>query len=343
MSDHARWDEQNPAVRALAFQNQLGKLMRVNFVDLCRVSGVVMPEDRRKSIEPTGIEAMIHIFERTPLLLWEHSIWQMAIRGCGVFAEQPWKLPEILKQDQGNSFWMFDTQLYRIPAWDDLFQLDVPCDLIGFFLSGTPLGEKDRLGHTTQWMTRQHPEVDLDGWLFTMTLLFMPTTEVRDEARQRDGHSGTMLTPRLRMLPPMGDGLPLNHPIYYPYLLIRAAGEFLGLKYTHVEADNPPRHARRRYLRENKHEPPPVRVIHLRRPEKGSKKDVETGAGEEAGTAGEAHPVDWSCRWWVAPHWRNQYHPSSGERRPKYIGLYYKGPDDKPFREQRPKVTIADR
>lgn len=41
--------------------------------------------------------------------------------------------------------------------------------------------------------------------------------------------------------------------------------------------------------------------------------------------------VEWSCRWIVSAHWRNQWYPGSGEHRPKWIHPYPKGPDDKPL------------
>ena len=45
-----------------------------------------------------------------------------------------------------------------------------------------------------------------------------------------------------------------------------------------------------------------------------------------------ARAQDWSCQWIVRGHWRNQWHPSLGEHRQRYIAPYIKGPDDKPLR-----------
>lgn len=42
-------------------------------------------------------------------------------------------------------------------------------------------------------------------------------------------------------------------------------------------------------------------------------------------------PVEWSHRWVVSGHWRNQYIPSSGEHRPIWILPYVKGPEGKPL------------
>jgi hypothetical protein len=49
-------------------------------------------------------------------------------------------------------------------------------------------------------------------------------------------------------------------------------------------------------------------------------------------TDGDGKAVDWTCRWVVRPHWRQQYLPSTGMRRPTLIESYVKGPADKPLR-----------
>jgi hypothetical protein len=41
--------------------------------------------------------------------------------------------------------------------------------------------------------------------------------------------------------------------------------------------------------------------------------------------------VDWSHRWIVQGHWRNQWYARAGEHRPKWIDPYPKGPEDKPL------------
>jgi len=41
--------------------------------------------------------------------------------------------------------------------------------------------------------------------------------------------------------------------------------------------------------------------------------------------------VDWSHQWIVNKHWRNQWYPSLGTHRYKYIDTYVKGPEDKPL------------
>jgi hypothetical protein len=65
--------------------------------------------------------------------------------------------------------------------------------------------------------------------------------------------------------------------------------------------------------------PSGVRVVQLRRSEPNSRLDVRTH-----------QPVDWSCRWIVGGHWRNQ--PYKDSTKLIYIMPYVKGPEDKPLR-----------
>lgn len=46
----------------------------------------------------------------------------------------------------------------------------------------------------------------------------------------------------------------------------------------------------------------------------------------------DAKYVEWTHRWLVDGHWRNQYYPSDNTHRQIYINGYVKGPEDKPLR-----------
>ena len=61
-----------------------------------------------------------------------------------------------------------------------------------------------------------------------------------------------------------------------------------------------------------------VRVINLREPTR-----TAASAGSD---------VEWSHRWIVGRHWRNQWYPSKGQHAPKLIEAYVKGPEDKPLK-----------
>jgi len=66
-------------------------------------------------------------------------------------------------------------------------------------------------------------------------------------------------------------------------------------------------------------EPSDVLVVTLRRPRQAEHVDDEC-VGR-----------DWSHRWIVNPFWRNQWYPSEGRHKPKFIHAYVKGPADKPL------------
>lgn len=62
-----------------------------------------------------------------------------------------------------------------------------------------------------------------------------------------------------------------------------------------------------------------IRVVNLRRLTRSNTE----GPGETA--------VDWSHRWMVSGHWRNQWLPSRGLHRLQWIEAHVKGPEDKPL------------
>lgn len=66
---------------------------------------------------------------------------------------------------------------------------------------------------------------------------------------------------------------------------------------------------------------PEVSVVDLRR--------LKTRASSDGG----AEPVDvnWSHRWIVGGHWRNQWMPSTETHEPRWIAPYVKGPEHKPL------------
>jgi hypothetical protein len=85
------------------------------------------------------------------------------------------------------------------------------------------------------------------------------------------------------------------------------------------EHQQPDRTARRQAAREGRREPPPVRVIQLRRPPH----QPGRGGGE---------PVQWHHQWIVRGHWRNQaYGPERKLHRPVWISPFVKGPEGAPM------------
>lgn len=91
-----------------------------------------------------------------------------------------------------------------------------------------------------------------------------------------------------------------------------------------TSSERPERSARRRLEKDRKVKIPDILVVRLRR----SSQD----------RVGPSEPVEWSCRWLVRGHWRQQYYPSTGEYKPIFIFPHVKGPDDKPFRTPAERV-----
>lgn len=88
-----------------------------------------------------------------------------------------------------------------------------------------------------------------------------------------------------------------------------------------VSETHPDRASMRREARAGGHKgaPSAVKVVYLRRPA-----SEESGEGEHSG--------NYSHRWVVNSHWRNQpYGPGRAKRRLTLIGPYVKGPEDKPL------------
>lgn len=81
-------------------------------------------------------------------------------------------------------------------------------------------------------------------------------------------------------------------------------------------APHPPRASMKRW-KKVMHTDKYVTVIRLRRPRSHSGEPTQT--------------VDWSHRWIVNGHWRNQWFPSLNEHRQIWIGAHVKGPESKPL------------
>lgn len=67
-----------------------------------------------------------------------------------------------------------------------------------------------------------------------------------------------------------------------------------------------------------------ITVVTLRRPK-----------GE---STGERNSVEWTHRWLVGGHWRNQWFPSLSQHRQIWISPYIKGPEDKPLEVRKLRV-----
>jgi hypothetical protein len=83
------------------------------------------------------------------------------------------------------------------------------------------------------------------------------------------------------------------------------------------------RQASRRLQREHGLDAPPrVEIVQLRRSEVAIERSDAPTVGRE-----------FSCRWIVHGHYRNQFYPSTGRHQVRWIDSYIKGPDDRPLKE----------
>lgn len=64
----------------------------------------------------------------------------------------------------------------------------------------------------------------------------------------------------------------------------------------------------------------------------------------EAGAApSQDNAIDWACRWVVRGHWRRQWFPKRDTHAPVWIHPYVKGPEDRPFKPEKPVVYSVSR
>lgn len=101
--------------------------------------------------------------------------------------------------------------------------------------------------------------------------------------------------------------------------------------YNRVAEPNRPLRRRRDRLAPNMGD---IIVAHLRR------RVPRNGEHEEWDEAHEG--PEWSHRWLVRGHWRNQWYPSENRHKPVYIMPFVKGPEDKPL-IIKDRIASADR
>lgn len=105
---------------------------------------------------------------------------------------------------------------------------------------------------------------------------------------------------------------------------------WLNQKVLVAESERVERHRRKAFNRATGQTLDGVKVVQLRR-------------AERTPSTGEGANREWSRRWVVDGHWRNQpCGPKHGDRRLAYIHPYVKGPDDKPL-VAKTKVYVVER
>lgn len=112
--------------------------------------------------------------------------------------------------------------------------------------------------------------------------------------------------------------------------LLAASWAFLDQTILVSEPTPIDRHVQRR----NKHTANNLNVIYLRRVRNHK---TETNQEQTAPT----RSIEYTCRWLVRGHWRNQYYPSLKQHKTRWILPYPKGPDDKPLKIKPSVIAVV--
>jgi hypothetical protein len=114
------------------------------------------------------------------------------------------------------------------------------------------------------------------------------------------------------------------------FRFVLAASVWLKQRIVTMGSGHIERHRRKQIVREYGIVPSDVKVIQLRRHE-----------SEHHESPVNSRPVDWSCRWIVNGHWRNQ--PYKDKHELIYIMPYVKGPEDQPLKVPSHTVYAVNR
>lgn len=113
---------------------------------------------------------------------------------------------------------------------------------------------------------------------------------------------------------------------------IAACMAFMNQRILTHQRERADRSTRRRLERAGWVHDPEIKVITLRR-----------ASSATAHPDAERDAVEWSCRWVVSGHWRQQFYASSGEHRPVFVLPYIKGPEDRPLKATAERVFVVAR
>jgi len=121
-----------------------------------------------------------------------------------------------------------------------------------------------------------------------------------------------------------------NHPLHEVRWLFTAL--YMMAQKLSIQVQHPTSRAVRRRLERNKEIAPDfVRVITLRRLAQARERD------------GASADVNWKWQWGVRGHWRNQFYPTEGIHKPKFVESYIKGPENMPLKPESLKLFVAKR
>lgn len=279
------------------------------------------------------VEQFYANFNIADIVLWDHDIWNAAIRGCQeAFLDT--KVEKELVSSITPQFWQYDVPF----TLGDLGQYQLHnanYDCVGFAL--LPITESEGIlvdikpdASGMEDVRRAIDEaveknaIKFARYGISVAIIFMPISD-------QD------LPPEVRFVRPMFEGDPIEDLLHATVL---AAAKFLTLKY--VSKDDAPickkelKQDRQLFkaVRRGKVQIPPIKIINLRRSERRQRTE------EEAKSDSKRH---YSCWWLVDAHWRKQWFPSLKRNMPVRILGYPKGNFEATFKPPREKVYKAVR
>jgi hypothetical protein len=139
--------------------------------------------------------------------------------------------------------------------------------------------------------------------------------------------------PHWRFLPPVYADEPIQ-PYMAPTI---AALSFMNLEIISKERIQP-NHAYRKQAKKENRPLPEIHTIYLRRTKAAKKNDKHLSEDQ-------LHEAKrkYSVQFMVQGFWRNQYYPSTGEHKPKWIKDFFKGDPNLPFQAPRKRVYAVKR
>lgn len=315
---------------------------------LAEVIGDVAPS----VVEPRGfdnekvVKEFIANFKRADIVLWNKDIWNGATRGYREFEGTP-LTDEILDQVT-PMFWQ-----YELPIVNDdvLLAIKGPAyECVGFVIMPTieTFAEVKFPAELVKNVRKQGSHE-----LITVNTSDPRVQQVLEETKQafqdessplriaRRGISIAIIftkpgvqTPEVRFIKPIFEG----DDIFGGLSSILLAGlKFLNEKFVSKETVEVSKKELKqdrqlfKQVRKGKVQVPPIKIINLRRTAVRHVKDEGKGKRE------------YSCHFFVDPHWRKQWYPTLNRHIPIYITTFVKGDLSKPLKPPREKVYKAIR
>jgi hypothetical protein len=286
-------------------------------------------------------------FGKTDIVLWNVDIWNAATRKCEIFADTV--VDQTLLDAASPMFWQFERK-FDLPA-DLRFDLN----LGAYYCAGFAI-----LPHA-----EEHVKVTFEGKDVNVKhrqdehydIVDIKDTKGAREALKEAHQSLKFLRHGIGVsvifLPLEGDDPPevrYLKPIYEDDIIfpdekfqqmILAALQFLTLEYVSKDEAKiskkelkDDRHLFKQ-VRRGKVQIPPIKIINLRRAARKPVERVERDPNKPK--------REWSCHWFVEPHWHKYFHKSQGRWIRHYLLTYPKGNLNAPLKPPREKVFKAIR